>query len=176
MKNLILITFLSISFSSFNQNINDSLLIHYNFEGNAEDQSGNNNHGNVNATLTDDRFGNPNSAYSFNGVNEFIDLPNVSELKPQLPITVSFWIKFDEIAGDQTTEFTNDFATDNHTGIWINTSSTGLFAANTGDNTGNTSSTNRRTKVGETFLQADEWYHLTAVIRSGNDMDLYRLC
>lgn len=176
MRNLILITFLSISFSSFNQNINDSLLIHYTFDGNAEDQSGNNHHGNVNATLTDDRFGNPNSAYSFNGVNEFIDLPNKLSLKPDLSVTVSFWVKFNEIAGDQTTVFTSDFATDNHTGVFVSTNSSGLFGVGFGDNTGNTSPLNRRSKLGETFLQKDEWYHLTAVVRGANDMDLYIDC
>ncbi|MFM7769024.1 MAG: LamG domain-containing protein, partial [Bacteroidota bacterium] len=40
------------------------------FNGNANDESGNNNNGTVNgATLTTDRFGNSNSAYGFNGVN-----------------------------------------------------------------------------------------------------------
>jgi hypothetical protein len=160
----------------FGQSINDSLLIHYDFNGNANDLSGNNFNGNVNATPTDDRFGNSNSAYSFNGINEFIDLPSHSDLKPQLPVTISTWVKFDDIAGNQTTIFTNDFASDNHTGVWINTSSTGLFAANYGDNTGNTSSGNRRTKLGETILQAGEWYHLTAVVRGPQDMDLYINC
>ena len=161
---------------TLSQNINDDLLIHYSFDGNADDLSGNNFNGIVNATPAEDRFGNPNSAYSFNGINEFIDLPNHPDLKPQLPITISTWIKFNEIAGNQTTIFTNDFASDNHTGAWINTSSSGLFAANFGDNTGNTSSGNRRTKVGETYLQAGEWYYLTAVIRGINDMDLYIDC
>jgi hypothetical protein len=160
----------------YGQNINDDLLVHYDFNGNANDLSGNAFNGNVNATPTEDRFGNPNSAYSFNGISEFIDLPNHPDLKPQLPVTISTWVKFDDIAGDQTTIFTNDFASDNHTGVWINTSSTGLFAANYGDNTGNTSSGNRRTKVGETFLQAGEWYHLTAVVRGPLDMDLYINC
>ena len=43
------------------------------FNGNANDESGNGNNGTVNgATLTADRFGNANSAYSFDGVNDFI--------------------------------------------------------------------------------------------------------
>jgi hypothetical protein len=44
------------------------LVASYPFNGNANDESGNGNHGTVNgATLTSDRFGNPDSAYSFNG-------------------------------------------------------------------------------------------------------------
>jgi len=50
--------------------INDGLVAYYPFNGNANDESGNGNNGTVNgATLTSDRFGNANSAYSFDGVN-----------------------------------------------------------------------------------------------------------
>jgi uncharacterized protein (TIGR02145 family) len=46
------------------------------FNGNAQDGSGNGNHGTVNgATLTTDRFGNQNGAYSFDGIDDRIDLP-----------------------------------------------------------------------------------------------------
>lgn len=50
-----------------------SLVAYYPFNGNANDESGNGNNGTVfGATLTTDRFGNPNSAYSFNGFSDFI--------------------------------------------------------------------------------------------------------
>ncbi|MBK7031388.1 MAG: hypothetical protein IPH45_20325 [Bacteroidales bacterium] len=50
----------------------------YPFNGNANDLSGNGNDGTVNgATLTTDRFGNPNSAYSFNGTTDFIGINNL---------------------------------------------------------------------------------------------------
>lgn len=49
------------------------------FTGNANDMSGNGNNGIVNgATLTTDRNGNNNSAYSFNGVNQFIQVQTPS--------------------------------------------------------------------------------------------------
>ena len=45
----------------------------WSFTGNANDLSGNNNNGTVNgATLTTDRFGSANSAYSFDGVSNYI--------------------------------------------------------------------------------------------------------
>jgi len=59
------------------------------FNGNAQDGSGNGNHGTVNgATLTTDRFGNPNGAYDFDGVDDYIQLQS-----PLLnnAITISFW-------------------------------------------------------------------------------------
>jgi len=44
------------------------------FNGNANDESGNGNHGTVNgATLTTDRFGNANMAYGFDGVDDWIE-------------------------------------------------------------------------------------------------------
>lgn len=57
-----------------------NLVAYYPFNGNANDESGNGNHGTVigGATLTTDRFGNPNSAYSFDGFDDYIILPNES--------------------------------------------------------------------------------------------------
>ena len=53
--------------------LTDGLVVWYPFSGNANDQSGNGNHATVyGATLTADRFGNPNSAYWFDGVNDYI--------------------------------------------------------------------------------------------------------
>ncbi|OYU82747.1 MAG: hypothetical protein CFE24_14320, partial [Flavobacterium sp. BFFFF2] len=60
-------------------NLQSGLVGYWPFNGNANDLSGNGNNGTVNgATLTTDRFGNANSAYSFNGSNNFIDIANSS--------------------------------------------------------------------------------------------------
>jgi hypothetical protein len=63
------------------------------FNGNANDESGNGNNGTVNgATLTTDRNGNANQAYSFDGLNDYISatptLPTGSA-----PRTVCCWFK-----------------------------------------------------------------------------------
>ena len=63
------------------------------FCGNANDESGNGNHGTVNgAILTSDRFGNTNSAYSFDGINDYINITNPSILN--FPTGVSFTVSF----------------------------------------------------------------------------------
>lgn len=55
--------------------LNDGLVAYYPFNGNAEDGSGNGNHGTAKgATLTNDRFGNAKSAYYFDGSNDRIDI------------------------------------------------------------------------------------------------------
>jgi hypothetical protein len=53
--------------------LSDGLVAYYPFNGNANDESGNGNHGTVNgARLTADRFGNTNKAYNFNGISDHI--------------------------------------------------------------------------------------------------------
>jgi hypothetical protein len=65
------------------------------FNSNANDESGNGNNGTVNGvTLTNDRFGNPNSAYSFDGVDDQIEVINSSSLNFGVnpTFTLSFWL------------------------------------------------------------------------------------
>jgi chitodextrinase len=65
----------------------------YAFSGSAKDQSTFANHGSVNgATLTQDRFGWPNSAFSFDGVQGGIRANNAAQLN-SANATISFWIK-----------------------------------------------------------------------------------
>lgn len=60
------------------------------FNGNADDESGNGNDGTVyGASLTEDRFGNPQSAYYFDG-NSYIDVGLVGALQS---FSVSFWVQ-----------------------------------------------------------------------------------
>ncbi|MDJ0518511.1 MAG: hemopexin repeat-containing protein [Trichodesmium sp. MO_231.B1] len=67
---------------------------YYPFNGNANDESGNGHHGRmVGSTLTSDRFGNANSAYQFDGNNDYIELPTAPSLKlTNQSFTVSAWI------------------------------------------------------------------------------------
>jgi hypothetical protein len=71
-----------------------NLIAYYPFNGNANDESGNENHGTVNgATLTTDRDGNTDSAYSFDGVDNYISVPHSSSLDiTGNEITISMWL------------------------------------------------------------------------------------
>jgi gliding motility-associated-like protein len=73
--------------------IGNGLVACYPFTGNANDESGNGNHGTVfNATLTTDRFNKPNRAYFFNGTNAYITAPNSTSLSsPIAAVTIAFW-------------------------------------------------------------------------------------
>ena len=71
----------------------NGLVAWYPFTGNANDLSGNNLNGTVNgATLTTDRFGNPNAAYSYNGTSDYINMGNPSLLNITGSISISYWI------------------------------------------------------------------------------------
>ncbi|RPI16521.1 MAG: LamG domain-containing protein [Ignavibacteriae bacterium] len=73
------------------------LIAFYPFNGNANDESGNNNNASViNASLTADRFGNPDNAYYFNGLNNYIEIPNSKSLSsPTKALTICAWINIE---------------------------------------------------------------------------------
>lgn len=92
-KTIILMFFCS---SLFSQNgltpLDSSMIACYPFSSNANDLSGNGNNGTVNgAVLVNDRFGNPNSAYSFNGTNQNIVVPNFNTKIIGNDVSISFW-------------------------------------------------------------------------------------
>ena len=63
-------------------NLTAGLVAYYPFTGNSLDASGNgNNATNFGATLTNDQFGNPNSAYLFNGTSNYMSVANSPTLQ-----------------------------------------------------------------------------------------------
>jgi N-acetylneuraminic acid mutarotase len=88
--------FFLMAMCSMGADLDQGLVAHYPFNGNANDESGNGNHGTVmGATLASDRAGTDDSAYSFNGSSSHIVLPNglVQQLSGTGPMSVSCWFK-----------------------------------------------------------------------------------
>jgi hypothetical protein len=80
----------------------DGLVAHYPFDGNANDMSGNGNHGTVSvATLTAGRKGTANSAYNFSGIGKpsFIKVSSSSSLNFDSNATYSFFVKLNNEQG-----------------------------------------------------------------------------
>lgn len=80
----------------------DSLRAFYKMDGNANDASGNSNDGTVSgATLTTDRFGNSNRAYSFNSASttDIIDVDDDNTLDLDNEITIACWFLIDTKQG-----------------------------------------------------------------------------
>jgi len=73
------------------------LVAAYDFKGDAKDWSGNGNDGTVTGpTLTTDYFNIANSAYNFDGVDDYIDVgtPLIDPVTDSF--TISFWVKSDD--------------------------------------------------------------------------------
>jgi len=99
MKKTLLLFGLLITTTIFAQNVPSYVPVNglvgwWPFTGNASDSSGNANNGAVTgATLTTDRFGHSNSAYSFNGSSNYISMASVAHLPVgSAPRTISCWM------------------------------------------------------------------------------------
>lgn len=80
------------------------LLGHWDFLGNADDASAQENHGVISgARLTSDRHGNENSAYRFDGVDDYINVGAAQNLLlsygGNMPYTISAWVKPSQTTG-----------------------------------------------------------------------------
>jgi hypothetical protein len=77
------------------------LVAYYPFNGNARDESGNGNNGNVSgAVLTEDKLGKPNSAYYFNG-NSYITVPDNNSIDFNTSFSAFAWVNLDEANNNQ---------------------------------------------------------------------------
>ena len=94
MKKICFLFFLIPSFCIGQVNLKLGLKAYYPFSGNAKDESGNNNHAVYNnARLTADRFGNPKSAYHFDGASSYMRILNSPSLNTSNKLSLCAWVK-----------------------------------------------------------------------------------
>lgn len=168
---LVIVNFLI--FSLYAQSLSDSLILYYPFDGNAMDQSINELHGTLNGpTLTFDRFGNENSAYYFDGENDVIEFPFSQLLKPDFPITVSFWVELKSVDFNYNRFFATEFQFNNYAGCWM-VCSEGNVKLSFGGNIGGAGIQYRCTKISGVEITTDNWYHIVGIIRGKENMDIY---
>ncbi|GAB5558124.1 MAG: hypothetical protein SchgKO_23370 [Schleiferiaceae bacterium] len=161
------------------QSLADSLLLYYPFNGDSIDYSGNGLGASITgATFVADRFGTPNSALYFDGTDDFVVLPNDSSLKPDFPVSFSFWVNVNSLNQSQNKFVSTEFEYDNYSGFWITTSAdnTGKVTAHYGENSGNAVSATRHTKLSSASLTVGVWHHIVAVIHGQNNMEIYIDC
>ena len=140
-----------------------NLVAYYPFNGNANDESGNGNNGIVfQASLTADRFKVPNSAYSFDGVNDNIQITNHSSLNFQNSITVNFWMKVKEFYDREQYPISH--------GNWENRWK--ISITNKKIRWTIKTSTGTKDLDSETELKLDSLYNVTAIY-SGSDFEIY---
>ena len=131
----------------------DGLVGYWPFNGNAYDQSGKgNDFMENNATLTEDREGNANAAYYFNGQNNMtFSLSNA----PTSMTTISCWIKSDEIENSTILSFYDNKSQYGKNQLLINVDKTISLNDNVGD---------WGKILSGTKINTNEWQHL--VIRT----------
>jgi hypothetical protein len=84
----------SIAISFAQNNLDSGLVLYFPFNGNDKDMSGNKNNPSYNnASLTADRMGNPNSAYHFNGKNNYMKVRNSPSLNTADEMSIALWVK-----------------------------------------------------------------------------------
>jgi len=78
------------------QNLNGGLIGHYGFNGDFEDKSGNSNEGFARGgvSFSNDRWGQGNSALTFNGVDGYVELPHSKSMENfSNSISINVWVK-----------------------------------------------------------------------------------
>lgn len=144
--------------------ITTGLVGNYLFSGNANDVSGNNNNGTVvGASMSTDRFGNLNSAYSFNGTSDYISLPsgNATSLNIISDYTISFWIKTTDDSGLLTSLGDNVSGPPNAEGYL-----TGLNGGNVGIGKMGAATRGLWNSSTTSTLADSNWHHIVAVLKS----------
>lgn len=170
--------FISISLVSQSQSLSEGLLLHYSFSGNANDNSGNNFDGTVyGASLTTDRFGIPNSAYYFDGVDDFIEFPNSNILKPDLPVSISMYVKREDLGADNCVLFNTSFEDNRSCGVYANIqNSTTKYSVAYGDGTYGYGPDYRRSYNSNSIIDTTSWQFVVFVIEDTNNMRIFVNC
>ncbi|MCK5138030.1 MAG: LamG domain-containing protein [Bacteroidales bacterium] len=91
---LLCLNLLSVRVTAQEIDLEDQLILLLPFNGSALDESGHDVSTQVEGpVLTNDRYGNPNSAYLFDGTNDYINLNNNSPLITSKSFTICMWVK-----------------------------------------------------------------------------------
>lgn len=144
----------------------DTLLAYLPFDGNANDSSGYGHDGIVyGAELSTDRSGEPEKAYAFDGVDDYIKISDSNSLIAKEGVSFSFWAK----GVSQDSSFTGIITTPDFQpfGIGIDDGDRMLFSASYDQLPLNLI-------VEGLTTDEDEWYQYAAVFKGGEYLRLYR--
>ncbi len=123
------------------------------------------------ASLTNDRNGNSNAAYDFDGVDDYIELD--ATVRPDFPFSFSGWVRVDQhqavnnnpvIATDYWNQWMGSYA-----GFSIRINSAGIIRASIGSG----GFALKMFEAAETTLALNTWYHLSVTFNSMNEVEIY---
>ncbi len=152
-------------------NLDVGLAAHWKFDDGAGttalDSSGNGNHG----TLTNGptwATGVRGGALDFDGVDDHVEMGDILN-----EVTGSFSVSAWGYRRDGgRLQIINADESGTYRGFWFQVSETGRIGINYGDGTG-AGSNDRRSKGVDSAVAAEEWTHITAVVRGATDMTIY---
>lgn len=161
-----LLASVALTVNAFAQIPTNGLIGWYPFNGNANDESINTNDGTVNgATLSIDRFGNSNKAYNFNGISDYIAIPNVA-VQGSSDRTISFWVKTNFQGSGSMVVSTGTDVNVNGGNFNLRLENQNRFIGFMGGNF--TAGGYDYYPTGTTILNDNQWHHVLVTFSSGN--------
>jgi len=151
--------------------LTEGLVGHYPFNGNANDESGKGNHGNVSgAQLDTDRFGSPSRSYSFSAYPEYIETIAALEFPAGTEeFTVSLWLAVDALTSDYQILFCNQVVNDFQLALGpTTTGTTAPMELMMGGDYGVP-----ELKTSDVLWTAGQWYNVQ-LVRLGDHFTIYR--
>jgi hypothetical protein len=177
MKSIWTILILVLCGNVFAQETSDNLLLSYPFDGDVNDYSGNEyNATSFGTTFATDRFGNENSCVYFDGVDDYINFPNLDVLKPPLPVSFSFWIKYMGSSYQSQVVFNTSEEENHSTSVVFNATGDNHYAINCSDGQYFYGESSRRSFVSNTSIMTETWHQIVIVVNSETDMQIYVDC
>ena len=147
------------------------LVAHYEFSENYNDSAGSNDgvaFGDTSIVVDSER----GYVASFDGDGDYINLGNNNSLKPSLSITLTAWIKTNDIVDSQQI-IALDSQSPNYYGVAFMCEYGGQLATAYCDG-GSPGPSSRRSKGdGATHLNINQWYHVAVVMQGPENMQLY---
>ena len=149
----------------------DNMVMFLPLDANGTDYSNYGNHAKITGAIgAPDRFGNPQSAYRLDGINDKIIIPNSSTYKVGFPFTMSAWVNLSDSSRNSQIFMTNDNTT-TYAGAWLQVVN-GVANIGYGNNV-NAGSQFRKTLFGKDTLKSNSWHHIVGIFQSATNIKLY---
>ncbi|MFC1788216.1 LamG-like jellyroll fold domain-containing protein, partial [Patescibacteria group bacterium] len=145
----------------------EQLVSEWNLDGNANDSVGTNNGTITGATVTSGCI-DGSDCLSFDGVDDYINIPNSSSLNPSTDISVSTWVKMNDLNGSYVGIVSKYDADYDRRQYYVGRCDTGKFVFVTSSNGVN--------HYGVTTVNSyslDTWYHIVGALDSGSTQKIY---
>ena len=178
MKYFYTITFsVFISTFSFAQIASDALVLDFGFEDNNDDSPTGLSFTNNGATLTEDRFGNTNQALSFDGIDDYLEIPaNDAYQMEDFPFSVAITFKPEQTNNDPAGLFYNGSEAASYGGLLINfTYEEDSYTLSTAIGDGQGVGPADRNGLRVSDVSAD-WHQVVIVYNALGDYDIYLDC